>query len=228
MWVAKIKLNGENAIIGSRCKKFNVSVSGYPVSNFCNMDCIYTYAFYFIYGDEENIKFFIKDMKKDERVLHIENKGNFIVSQIKEPEKYKKVYSHDLIHLKPLIINRDGTQFWTLGSWNKKSLNDFIKLAEKVHNGELLSIKEEKIDNFSIFSMQPNLTIKQKKALETAIANRYYEYPRKTELKKLAKLRNLSYSTYHAHLRKAEQKLFPFLFENIDSQSVDLCSKDDI
>ncbi len=219
MWVAKIKLNGENALIGSRCKKFNVSVSGYPVSSFHDMDCIYSYAFYFIYGDEKNIQNFIKDLKKDERVLHIESKGNFIVSQIKEPVKYVKVYSHNLIHLKPLVINNDGTQFWTLGSWNRENLNDFIELAERVHNGELLSIKEEKIDNFSIFSMQPNLTIKQKKALETAIANGYYEYPRKTELKKLAKLRNLSYSTYQAHIRKAEGKLFPFLFKNIDSQS---------
>lgn len=214
MWVARIKLNGEKAIIGSRCKKYNISVSGYPITSHHKGNYVYVYAFYFAYGDEKNIKRFVRDLRKDERVLHIENKDNFIVSQIKEPAGHMKAYSHDLIHLKPLIINKDGIQFWTLGSWDKKNLNDFIELVEKIHQGELLSIENKKIDNFSVLSMQPGLTTKQKKAIDLAIENGYYEYPRKIELIKLANLINLSYSTYHAHLRKAEQKLLPFLFKN--------------
>lgn len=214
MWVAKIKFNGENAIIGSKCKQFNISISGYPVTNYHKNDCIHVYAFYFVFGDEENIKKFVRALKKDERVLYIECKDNFIISQIKEPQIYTKIYSHEIIHLKPLVIGSDGIEFWTLGSWNKKSLSDFIEIIEKTHQGELLSIKNEKINNFFILSMQPELTYKQKKAVELAIINGYYEYPRKIGLKKLAKLLNLSYSTYHAHLRKAEQKLLPFLFKS--------------
>ena len=212
MWVAKIKFNGENALIGSRCKKFNVSVSGYPVTSHHEKDFIYVHAFYFAYGDEKNIKKFVKDLKKDERVLQIENNENFITSKIKEPYNHSKIYSHDIIHLKPLTIDARGIQTWTIGSWNKESLNDFIELAEKIHNAELLSIKNEKIENFFMISMQPHLTKKQKIAMDLAIMSGYYDYPRKIGLEKLAKMINLSYSTYHAHLRKAEQKVLPFMF----------------
>jgi predicted DNA binding protein len=96
------------------------------------------------------------------------------------------------------------------------TLNYFIAGAQtikRVFKGcELISVKEEKITSFTITSIQPELTNKQKRAVELAINNDYYEYPRKIELKKLAKLMNLSYSTYQAHLRKAEKKLIKFLY----------------
>jgi predicted DNA binding protein len=62
-------------------------------------------------------------------------------------------------------------------------------------------------------TLHPELTDKQKTAIELAIKNGYYEYPRKIELKKLAKIMKVSYSTYQAHLRKAEKSLIPFFFE---------------
>lgn len=212
MWVAKIKLNGENAIIGSRCKKFNVSVSGYPISTFYDSKTIHIYTAYFIFGEDTNIKAFIKDLRKDDKVLHIENKGNFIISQIKEPAKHACAYHHSIIHLKPLIIKENGIEFWVLGSWNKEYLNNFLNLIEKSHNGELLSVKKEKINNFSIISMRTELTNNQEKAVESAMRNGYYNYPRDIEIKKLANLNKISYSTYHAHLRKAEKKLLQCLF----------------
>jgi predicted DNA binding protein len=46
-----------------------------------------------------------------------------------------------------------------------------------------------------------------------AIKNGYYNYPRKTSIEKLAELSGLSFSTFHAHLRKAEQRLLPFYFQ---------------
>ncbi len=82
-------------------------------------------------------------------------------------------------------------------------------------NAKLIFIKEKQIKNISIIQQQPELTDKQKTALELAIKNGYYKYPRKIELKRLAKLMNLSYSTYQAHIRKAEQKLLPFFFDKI-------------
>jgi len=213
MWVAKIKLSGEKALIGSRAKKFNVSVSGYPISSFIKRGGIFVYLVGFVFGEERNKKRFIRDLKKDTRVLHLEGKGDFIIAQIKESLKVKAMYHHRIIHLQPVMINEEGFEFWTIGSWNRKDLEEFVKLVEKQYNGKLISIKQEKITNFSIVSVQPKLTNKQKKALELAIKYGYYEYPRKISLEKLAKMMNLSYSTYQAHLRKAEQKLLPFFFE---------------
>ena len=53
----------------------------------------------------------------------------------------------------------------------------------------------------------------QKRAVELAIEKGYYEIPRKIELKELADLMGISYSTYQVHLRKAERNLIPHFFE---------------
>ncbi len=213
MWVAKVEINGEKALIGSRCKKFSVQVSGYPVSFYEKKSGIYVYMVGFVFGEDKNVKKLINDLKKDKRVLHLEDNGNFVVGQIKEPLKFKPIYHHRIMHLEPVIIKDNGFELWTIGSWNKKELMDFVKLIQKTHKGKLLKIKQEKITNFSVISVSPQLTLKQQKAMELAIKNGYYDYPRKIGLEELAKLMKLSYSTYQAHLRKAEKKLMPFFFE---------------
>jgi hypothetical protein len=58
----------------------------------------------------------------------------------------------------------------------------------------------------------PKITVKQRKALELAVHGGYYDYPRKITLEDLAKQMGVSYATYQAHLRKAEQKLLPALW----------------
>jgi len=212
MWVARFKISGEKGSIGSRAKKFNICISGYPISTYETKDGLYIYIIGFIFGKEKNKKAFIKDIKKGEKTIHFENKGDFIIAQIKEKLKFKPMYSHKLINIKPIIIDEQGINHWTVGSWNKKDLINFLKVVEKEHEGKLISIKKEKIKDFSFIHIQPELTDKQKQAMNLAIKNNYYDYPRKTSIEKLAKLSNLSFSTFHAHLRKAEQKLLPFFF----------------
>ena len=64
----------------------------------------------------------------------------------------------------------------------------------------------------------PFLSKNQRKALELAFANGYYDYPRKIELKDLAKQMNLSLSTYREHLRRAEKKVMPDLIRNVKDE----------
>src|SRR3989344_3800652 len=173
MWTAKIKINGENALIGSRTKKFNVSVSGYPISFYEKKNGIYVYLIGFIFGEELNKKKFIDDLKKDKRVLYVEGKNDFFIGQIREPSKFRQIYPHRIIHLEPVMIKEDGSELWSIGSWNKQELANFIKLVKKTHSGQLLKIKQEEITNFSIISIHPELTTKQKKAIELAIKNGY-------------------------------------------------------
>lgn len=215
MWVVKIRINGEKALIGSRAKKFKVTVSGYPISIQEKKDGIYVHIAGFISGNEKNKRDFIRDVKKDKRVLHLEYRNDFIMAQIKEPLQFKIIYNPSILHLEPVLIQKDASEIWTLGSWNKEILTKISRLVKKTHQGQILKIKQEKIRNIFIVGINPNLTDKQKKAIELAIKHSYYDYPRKIKLEKLAKLMNLSYSTYHAHLRKAEKKLLPFFFEKI-------------
>jgi predicted DNA binding protein len=52
---------------------------------------------------------------------------------------------------------------------------------------------------------------KQKQAMNLAIKNGYYNYPRKTNLDNLAKIAKVSKQTFQENLRKAENKLIPSL-----------------
>ncbi len=61
----------------------------------------------------------------------------------------------------------------------------------------------------------PNLTELQKQAIELAIKEGYYRVPKKTSLRKLAKMMHLSLSTYQRHLQVAESKIIPDLFSNL-------------
>lgn len=210
MWIAKIKFNGENAIIGSRCKKFNVSASGYPISTHIEGDTVSVYAAYFIFADDDKIIEFVEDLKKDKRIFHVEKNKNFILCQIKEPIKHHAAYKQSIVHMEPIIGNKNGEQLWTIGSWNKKELIEFLDIVEKTHDGELISINKQKAGSFSLISMNPNLTENQQKAIMFATEKGYYNYPRKIDVKQLAKLSNISYTTFHEHLRKAERKMLPF------------------
>jgi predicted DNA binding protein len=213
MWIAQVEIDGEEAVIGRRAKKFSVRVSGYPVSFYEEKNGIYVYMIGFVFGEENNIKKFINELKNDKRVLHLEHKGNFLIGQIKEPLQFKPIYHHRILHIEPIIIKENGMELWTVGSWNKKELIDFVTLVQKTHKGKLLKIRQEKITHFSIVRVSPQLTSQQQKAMDLAIMHGYYKYPRGIGLEELAKLMKLSYSTFQAHLRKAEQKLLPFLFE---------------
>ncbi len=215
MWIAKVKIDGKSGSIGSRTKKYNVSISGYPISFHIKKNKIFIHLVGFIFGDKINKKRFLNDWKKDKKVLHLETTDNFVIAKIVEPLDLLPMYSHKLIILKPILIDEQGFNLWCIGSWNKKHLIDFIKLVKIKFNGKLLSIKKEKIKDFSVLSLQPHLTKKQKQAIELATKNGYYNSPRKISVKKLAKIAKLSYSTFQVHLRKAEKKLLPFLFKKI-------------
>jgi predicted DNA binding protein len=212
MWIAEIKLRGANSLIGAKAKKFNVSISGYPLTSYREKDEICVYIAGFVSGDERNIKKFFSELKSDVRVINLENNGAFAISLIKEPAKFNVAYSHKFVHIKPIVIDTEGVEHWTVGSWSKEELLSFIDVYEKTHQAELIKIYQENINTFFIISPTPDLSQKQKRAVELAIINGYYEYPRSIEVGQLASIMGLSYSTYHAHLRKAERKLLPYFF----------------
>lgn len=216
MWVAKVKLSGEKGRIGSRTKKFNVSASGFPVSFYTKKDGIYVYIVGSMFGEKSNKEKFIKDLKKEKGVLHLEKTEDFFIAQIIEPLKLRPMYNPQIINIKPVIIDEKGYNHWTIGSWDREELMNFVNIVEREYGGQLISINQQKITNFSIISMQPELTQNQRRAMELAIDKKYYDYPRKIGLKNLAKMMKVSYSTFQAHLRKAEQKIIPFFFKKTE------------
>ena len=206
MWIAKIKLNGQKSLLGSRCKKFNVSWRGYPLSIDKDNKNLKIYFIGFVFGSEQNKKAFVKDLRSDDRMIYLESNQKFMIGKFQEPIRHYSAYHYKFFHLDPMFIGENGMELWTIGSWERDKIIDFVNLVEKTHLGELLSIKENLRSGVSIISAHPELTSQQRKAVELAALNGYYEYPRRATLNKLAKMANLSFSTYQAHLRK----LIPF------------------
>lgn len=210
MWVAKIKVSSERTLIGKAAQQCKIDISGYPVSYNQKRNKIISFVVGELFGDNNKIKEFAKIMKKNKRVAHIEIKSNFMSGLLYDPISVKKFYNPYIIYTKPLFISKDGYEIYNIAAWDRKELTKFIHFLEKRNKGKLLNLKQEKISNIYIRSPFPEMTVKQKEALMLAVQNGYYEYPRNVDVKDLAKKKGVAFSTFQAHLRKAEKKIIDF------------------
>ncbi len=221
MWVLKFKSKEEFNIYNKRTIKFNIKIYFYSQKYYVKKDQIYFINSGIVSGEESNKKAFFNDLKKDKKIKEIEVNNDFFVSVYSEKtveariSALKTIYNQKIIFLKPTIFDEQGVEEWEIASFDRKDLEKVItqaKKLQKVIGGEfqLLSFKEQKIKDLAIQSIMPNLSTQQKKALELAIQNNYYGYPRKITLKKLAKIMKISESTFQFHLAKAEEKIIPF------------------
>jgi len=213
MWIAKVKFNEAGTLIGSKAIKHNVNLFGFPLSYFYEKKSVVVQITGTIFGEEKNILAFVKELKKEKRVVNFELNNDFFIGMIKEPIYAKYLYNKNIIHLAPAFISDKGYEIVSIGSFEKKYLDKFIDTIERKLNGRLLSIKNKKIKSISIMKLTPELTDKQNQAIELAIKKGYYNSPRKINVKQLAKISKLSFSTFQVHLRKAEEKLIPYFFE---------------
>ena len=215
MWVSEFQFDGSNAPIGSIAKKFNISISTYPVSLTEEKNRLLIYFACNIYGSEESKKLMFDYAKKNSRIHFIEQNDDFLIILFEEPKSTKPLYQYNIIHTKPIFISSEGKEIWSVASKNKENLMNFYKVLKKLRNAKMLFIKNKKVNNISIAQIHPELTSKQKQAINLAIEEGYYSIPRKIDVKDLAKKSNLAFSTYQTHLRKAESKLIPFSFTKI-------------
>lgn len=209
MWVIKVKFNATKALLGGASKAFNISLLGYPLHVAEVNDAVDIFLAAIIDGDDINKKKFVNALKSHPRVLFVERNGDFLMAKIRDDTNNRGMYRSTIVNVEPIIIGSDGIEVWTLASASKKDLLNFVDIVEKNYNAELLSIVKKKVGSISIVNFHPDLTTKQKDSIKLASKNGYYDYPRKCNLNELAELSGLSYSTFQAHLRKAEKKLLP-------------------
>jgi hypothetical protein len=194
--------------------KHKVSMTGYPLSYYKDDKWLYLIACGLMFG--ENSKEMIKDMRKQSECVKVEEKNDFVVVVIKQPLFTEPVYDSRIIRPSPVVINwKQRKHNWELASFDKGLLTNVYEFAKKYLGAKMLKIKQEKLSNISIVQLLPKITLRQKRALELAINNGYYDYPRKIELEKLAKMMNVSYSTYQEHLRKAEGLMMPAAYKEL-------------
>lgn len=225
MWLLKIRGFDDQNIFGAKAIKHNVSVHYYPSSYYTEKDRYFFIAIGLVEGPDKNVRAFFEDLKGEKTPLKngrwvskIETEGNFFVcvtaqSRTVEARKYvRNFYNPKFVHVNPATISPDGREEWNVASLERKDLETLIRIAKKNYHGEILVFKKTRLGNIGVLSVLPELTEKQKTAFGLAVKNGYYEYPRKTELKKLSRLMGRSLSTYQAHLRKTEKRLLPFIY----------------
>lgn len=210
MWVTKFDFDGSDIFFGQTAKKFNLNIKGYPISSYEKNKRLYVNLIGSVKGDLKNKSKIINFLKKSKYVIYLEENNDFLNLLIKEDKKFKPFYNPFFIYLSPVLIGNQGTYHYHLGSWQRQEITKLLTFIEKNYNYKLLSLKQEKIKNISILGIQPNLTEKQKKAYELAVEKGYYNYPKKIDIKRLAKLSGISYSTFQQHLKYAEKKINEF------------------
>ncbi len=214
MWVAKFKFFSDN--YGEIAKKLGLFAYAYPLTRYVVGNKGYYIGTGTVFGSEDMKKQFIELLKKQPNIKRFEVRNDFIMI-LREEENTKEfdvMYNPRLIHVRPIIIDKNGYETWHVASWERWPLNDLLDVVEQKKNFELLKMRTDKISNVFTTSFISNLTLNQKRALDLAIEYNYYAYPRYVELKDLARKMNVSLSTYREHLRKAEHKVIPQLVRN--------------
>lgn len=216
MWVMKLKVNGEKMFLGRMAIKHKVSMTGYSLSYWKQGNFIYLIQLGLMFGSEKRKKQLIKDMKKQKEFVEVEINNDFAILVTKQPLFMEPVFNPKVLHTTPAIVNyKEKKHTWTLASFDKKLLTNVFEFAKEYLDAEMLKFKQEKISNISIVRVLPKLTKRQKMALEIAINNGYYDYPKKIKLEQLAKIMKISYSTYQEHLKKAEGSIIPAVYREL-------------
>jgi predicted DNA binding protein len=218
MWVLKLKFWHENSTAIPYAVKHNITIMGFPLNKHEKNKLISMTVAHLVLGEEENKKAYFKEILKSKRFKNVELEGDFLIYELEFPkgETHHQLYlTPEIMFIKPVIVKPDGFEYLEIASWNKKPLTNFLQKCKKWLKIESFSLKQQKISDVYIPHLMPKLSLKQRKAILTAYQHGYYDYPKKTNIAKLAKILGLSPSTFQEHLRRAEEKLLPFLLENL-------------
>src|SRR3989344_3835284 len=213
MWLLKLKIK-HDCTIGNRCEKFEVNSYSIPLSNWKENNYFYTSERHTLEGNQENIKEFFINIKKDKRVKNLEISGNtlFFIGKSKEriPSNF---YNQKMFFTKPVFVDKEGYEYWEVASYDRDVLSEFLNGVKKQNyeHLEILQFKNIQLNNVYFPAIAPDLTDKQKRAFELAVWEGYYDIPKRIDLKKLAQLMKISLATFQEHLKRAEAKIVPKL-----------------
>lgn len=219
MWVAKFKIYDKGNKFRELVEKNQIVIYYYPINYYVKNKRYYFIAVGFVQGNNNKFLNELKKFKKGKgrklELLEVEDNFFTIITSntiSEEEKKYVKVfYNPSIISVKPIIFYKDGWEEWEIASMERKAIEKLIEIGEEVYELKLLKFYKKKMKNFGFLTLLPELTEKQDRALRLALGEGYYNYPRKTSLDKLSKISKLSFSTFQAHVRKAENKILSYV-----------------
>ena len=207
MWQLKAVISAENTAVGRVARKHKVVLQLYPLMSGGNNKLLINVSGV-VCGSQENIARFMKELASLSQMKHIKRYNNYFVCQYLEKSEFENFYNKEVFYIEPWTINGVTNEHnLHLGSWKKEHLTELYDTLRHHHKGNILKIVRGEAPDLFLFTTFPKLTSKQREAIELAVQNGYYEQPRKVGVQELAKISRRSFSTFHAHLRKAEKKL---------------------
>lgn len=221
MWSAKVKVHDENGVYATGTLQYGVSVHGQMLTSSVDDSHIHFTVISSVQGDELAKKQFIQYVRKNAQFDNLRIQGNVFVCRLKEKttsNRFKLIklfYDPSLIQIKPFVVYKNGWEELEIACFDRTKLENIIQEAQKTVDIELLSIKKTNLETIGFMTAFPNLTDKQESAIHLARTHGYYTYPREIDVKDLAKIQGVTFSTFQEHLRKAENKLIPYLANKI-------------
>src|SRR3989338_4830429 len=125
MWVVKFLLEPvewQETVISRYAKKFNLSVSGFPLAFYKEKPKYFFTASGFIQGSDNNVKAALKEMKKDLNVRNVECAKDLITIEYEGDTYVKELYDPHFINISPIKTSSDGKELWEVGCWNRDKL----------------------------------------------------------------------------------------------------------
>lgn len=220
MWNLKFKIFNKDSIYTVLSTKYNIVDYMYPVDYYKEGKGVFILGIHLLEGEESEKKKFIRELKKNKKVKKIQINGNHIITLIKEEEHfYELLFAAKLYHISPVHI-RKGYEEWNISSWERKDLEKVIteigRWKDKLTEFELQKFSKTDLNEVYFPKIILKLPEKQKLAFNLALKSGYYNSPRKTYIKDLAKISKVSEATFQENLRKAESKLMPFFTNNLN------------
>lgn len=217
MWYLKFKYRHSDCIYAPKLQELKLNVFFHHLGYFIKGNYIYTSAMQHLVGKESSIRKYLRYMKNHRKIVKAEAYGNIIFTLAKhkkEYEVYSAAYNPAFIYPAPAYLSKDGFEVVEIAFWERKKLEDLIKFLKSNKTTtyfEIMRFVNRKMDNIYVSKLLPELPQKQDEAITLAFREGYYEFPRKTNLDKLAKMAKVSKPTFRENLRKAEAKIIPKL-----------------
>jgi predicted DNA binding protein len=224
LWTAKLRGYDEGNILAQRAKRHSLTIHYYPINFYEKKRAFYFIASGIVKGTPPHIEQCFRELKALRRPVN----GRYVVKLEHRNEAFLSITAHrasaefrnmvrhfynpGLIHRKPAIIYPSGHEEWEVCAFDKRDLDRVLRIGERLYKLELISLRRTSMPGVQVMAAAPRLSKCQKEALELALKHGYYSYPRKIELSELARSNHNAASTFHAHLRKAENKVMPHVF----------------
>jgi len=162
--------------------------------------------------DKGELERYLDSIKKDHRlactVLRKGETDALVLWRTKaRSSSYDKVVQSNILYSNPITVQR-GYEIHDVIATDPDRMKKMLEELSEIGELKILKVGDYKAEDSPV-----KLTAKQKEALNIALSQNYYSWPRKVNLAELALSSNISMRAFQERLRRAEAKMLPVLLE---------------